>query len=129
MKLYQLALMFLIALCLMIADARGATRIQDTTVSISTITATPIAALPGRKSIYVVNESATYNVRIASWSIDEAGVSSVSSSRGYPVTNSGGKFSEESFVTPSAWYLIIDSPTAPANTTAISATVTYRQKD
>lgn len=129
MKLYMLFLLSCLALGLMIADAEGAPRIQDASITVTTMTATAIPALPGRKYFLSVNESGLYTVRIATWSIDMNAVAKATGARGIPVPLNFGSYEETGFVSPNAWYVIIDSATAPADTVAISATVSVREKD
>lgn len=123
MKLYQVFLLALVALMLTIAQ-EGQGRTRDFNVTITTMSNTTIAAVPGRKYFLAINESPLYTIRIATGTWDQG-----ATYKGLPIAPNYGSWEDGDYTDQTAWYVMIDSAGAPADTAALGAAMTYRQKD
>lgn len=87
--------------------------------------------ISGRAYYVIVNESADYVIRHATWNLDQADIWKAFSSSGpcgLPVNVNHGSWEDKYNITQSSWWVIIQSTAAPANVAPYSARFTWRQR-
>lgn len=132
MKLFHLAmaaLVLAVAVTVIPADEVPDYRNLEYTREVSTMAPTCVGGyLPGRRYYLVINESENYDLRHATYPLTQANIAR-NVSKGKILRKNYGNWEDMYNVYIGSWWVIISSPTCPANTLPLKCTAYWYERD